>query len=61
MKLKVEQFPFYNLVTVCFDYASEILHTRYRESVQYILFFSILFRIMQHRDILFLTLQLSWQ
>ena len=37
MKLKVEQFHFYNLVTVCFDYASEVLRTRYREPVQYIL------------------------
>ena len=36
MKLKVEHFHFYNLVTVCFDYASEILRTRYREPVQYI-------------------------
>ena len=34
MKLKVEHFDFYDLVTVCFDYASEILRTRYRESVQ---------------------------
>jgi hypothetical protein len=25
MKLKVEHFHFYDLVTVCFDYASEIL------------------------------------
>ena len=36
MKLKVKHFHFYNLVTVCFDYASEILCTRYREPVQYI-------------------------
>ena len=36
MKLKVEHFQVYDLVTVCFDYASEILRTRYREQVQYI-------------------------
>jgi len=36
MKLKVEHFHFYNLVTVCFDYASEILRTRYRQPVRYI-------------------------
>jgi hypothetical protein len=35
MKLKAEHFQVYELVTVCFDYASEILHTRYREPVQY--------------------------
>ena len=31
--LKVEHFQVYDLVTVCFDYASEILRTRYREPV----------------------------
>jgi len=36
MKLKVEHFLVYDLVTVCFDYANEILRTRYREPVQYI-------------------------
>ena len=36
MKLKVEHFQLYDLVTVCFDYASEILRTGYREPVQYI-------------------------
>ena len=36
MKLKVEHFHVYDLVTVCFEYASEILRTRYREPVQYI-------------------------
>ena len=36
MKLKAEHFQVYDLVTVCFDYASEILHTRYRQPVQYI-------------------------
>ena len=36
MKLKVEYFQVYDLVTVCFDYASEILRTRYREPMQYI-------------------------
>ena len=35
-KLKVEHFHAYDLVTVCFDYASEIQRTRYREPVQYI-------------------------
>ena len=33
MKLKVEHFHIYDLVTVCFDYASEILRTRYWEPV----------------------------
>jgi hypothetical protein len=33
MKLKVGHFHVEDLVTVCFDYASEILSTRYRESV----------------------------
>ena len=28
MKFKVEHFQVYDLVTVCFDYAREILHTR---------------------------------
>ena len=36
MKLKAEHFQVYELVTVCFDYASEILRTRYWEPVQYI-------------------------
>jgi len=36
MKLKVEHFHVNELVTICFDYASEILHTGYREPVQYI-------------------------
>ena len=36
MKLKAAHFQVYDLVTVCFDYASEILCTRYREPVQYI-------------------------
>jgi hypothetical protein len=36
MKLKVEHFQMHDLFTVCFDYASEILPTRYREPVQYI-------------------------
>jgi hypothetical protein len=36
MKLKAEHFQVYDLVTVCFDYASEILRTKYREPVQYI-------------------------
>lgn len=36
MKLKVGHFHIYDLVTVCFDYASEILRTRYGEPVQYI-------------------------
>jgi hypothetical protein len=36
MKLKVEHFLVYDLVTVCFDYANEILRRRYREPVQYI-------------------------
>jgi hypothetical protein len=36
MKLKVEHFQVDDLVTVCFDYASEMLSTRYREPVQYI-------------------------
>jgi hypothetical protein len=36
MKLKATHFQVYDLVTVCFDYASEILCTRYREPVQYI-------------------------
>ena len=36
MKLKAEHFQVYDLVTVCFDYASEILRTIYREPVQYI-------------------------
>jgi len=36
MKLKVEHFIVYDLVTVCFDYASKILCTRHREPVQYI-------------------------
>jgi hypothetical protein len=35
-KLKVEHFHIYDLVTVCFDYASKILRTRYWEPVQYI-------------------------
>jgi hypothetical protein len=35
MKLKIKHFHIYNLVTVCFDYASKILRTRYREPVQY--------------------------
>ena len=35
-EFKVEHFQVYDLVTVCFDYASEILRTRYREQVQYI-------------------------
>jgi hypothetical protein len=34
MKLKVEHFHVYDLVTVCFEYASEILRTRYREPVR---------------------------
>ena len=33
MKLKVEHFHVYDLVTVCFDYAGEILCTRYWEPV----------------------------
>jgi hypothetical protein len=36
MKFKVKHFQVYDLVTVCFDYGSEILRTRYREPVQYI-------------------------
>jgi hypothetical protein len=36
MKLKVKHFQVYDLVTVCFDYGSEILRRRYREPVQYI-------------------------
>jgi hypothetical protein len=36
MKLKAEHFQVYDLVTVCFDYASEILRTIYRKPVQYI-------------------------
>jgi hypothetical protein len=36
MKLKVEPFHVYDLVTVSFDYASETLRARYREPVQYI-------------------------
>ena len=36
MKLKAEHFQVYDQVTVWFDYASEILCTRYREPVQYI-------------------------
>jgi hypothetical protein len=36
MKLKAEHFQVYDLVTVCFDYAREILRTIYREPVQYI-------------------------
>ena len=36
MKLKVEHFLVYVLITVCFDNANEILRTRYREPVQYI-------------------------
>ena len=36
MKLKVKHFHVYDLITVCFDYASEILRTKYREPVQYI-------------------------
>jgi hypothetical protein len=36
MKLKAEHFQVYDLVTVCFDYASEILCTIYQEPVQYI-------------------------
>jgi hypothetical protein len=36
MKLKAEHFQVYDLVTVCFDYASEVLRTKYREPVQYI-------------------------
>jgi hypothetical protein len=42
MKLKVGHFHVDDLVTVCFDYASEILSTRYRESVQYIGSFDLL-------------------
>jgi hypothetical protein len=34
--VKIEQFQVYDLVTVCFYYASKILCTRYREPVQYI-------------------------
>jgi hypothetical protein len=34
--LKVRLFLVYDLVTVCFDSANEILRTRYREPVQYI-------------------------
>jgi hypothetical protein len=33
MKLKVKHFHVYDLITVCFDYASEILCTKYREPV----------------------------
>jgi len=33
-EIKSRTFHFYDLVTVCFDYASEILRTRY--PVQYI-------------------------
>ena len=44
MKLKVRHFPVYNLVTVCFDYASEILCTRYREPVQCIGLLDLLYR-----------------
>jgi len=36
MKLKVEHFLVYDLVTVCFDYANEILRRRYWGPVQYI-------------------------
>ena len=36
MKLKAEHFQVYDRVTVCFDYESKILHTRYREPVHYI-------------------------
>jgi hypothetical protein len=36
MKLKVEHFLVYDLVTVCFDYANDILRTRHWEPVQYI-------------------------
>ena len=36
MKLKVEHFHAYDLVSICFDKPSKILRTRYREPVQYI-------------------------
>jgi hypothetical protein len=36
MKLKVEHFHAYDLVSICFDQPSEILRTIYREPVQYI-------------------------
>ena len=36
IKLKVEHFQMHDLFTFCFDYESEILHTRYREPVKYI-------------------------
>ena len=36
MKLKVEHFHAYDLVSICFDYTSEILRTRYWEPAQYI-------------------------
>jgi hypothetical protein len=36
MTLKVQHFQVYDLVAVCFDYASEILCTIYREPVKYI-------------------------
>jgi hypothetical protein len=44
MKLKVEHFIVYDLVTVCFDYANEILRTRYLEPVQYIRSLDLLYR-----------------
>ena len=36
MKLKAEHFQVYDLVTVCFDYVSEIICTKYQEPVKYI-------------------------
>jgi hypothetical protein len=44
MKLKVEHFIVYDLATVCFDYANEILRTRYREPVQCIGSLDLLYR-----------------
>ena len=44
MKLKVKHFIVYDLVIVCFDYANKILHTRYREPVQYIGSLDLLYR-----------------
>jgi hypothetical protein len=36
MKLKVEHFHAYDLVSICFDQPSEILRIRYREPVQFL-------------------------